>query len=365
MEKTTSVAQEKLTEIRKLIEERGVRIFFLLEDLPIAMCVTDQNGYFDTVNEHYCRVYGYTSDELLGQHFTVVVPEAKREILHKLHDEFIQKKYELQGQWDVQGKDQRLIKILVGAAYVEDSDGNPYKVTFLVEMINDGELETSLDKVIRILLQDDRTFLSNDLFFVRLNVSGELDIINLLGLSEEVPEQYSSMQIPNDFDEQALSVIDILNGLLKMEKRIFVLERKHLDLARMIQKILSDLSGLFKEKHVRCSTFFDHAQADPWHSLPFDGDKIYLELMFQNIFLFIANSSVQGSEMNVKSRLEAGLISLEIEHTYAPEKPLDNKALERLRHLSFLVIREHQGDVTIANTREGSRKVTLILHQPA
>jgi PAS domain S-box-containing protein len=364
MKKTVSGAHQKLDEIRILIEEQGDRIFSILELLPVAMCVTDQYGNFFAVNEQYCRVYGYATDELVGQHFTKVVPEAKREILQKLHDEFIKQKKELQGQWDVEGKDKRLIKILVSAAYVQDHDGKPYKVTFLVEMIKQKDMDKGLDKTIALLAQDDEVLMDTNLFY-KLDISGELDVKDLLGLSGEAPKKYSQQQLPKNFDQQALSVIDIYNGLMEMERRIFVLERKRLDLGNMIQNILSDLSDLYEEKNIRCATFFDHAHTDPWQSLPFDGDKIYLELMFQTMFFYIASSSVQGSELRIHVRLSSALISIEIEHTYGSEKSIDQKALKRLKHLSFLVVREHRGDVTFSNTREGHRKVTLVLPQSA
>lgn len=364
MGKTVSVAQQKLDEIRRLIEEQGDRIFSILELLPVAMCVTDQYGNFFAVNEQYCRVYGYASDELVGQHFTKVVPEAKREILQKLHDEFIKQKKELQGQWDVEGKDKRLIKILVSAAYVQDHDGKPYKVTFLVEMIKQKDMDKGLDKTIALLAQDHAAPMDTNLFY-KLDISGELDVKDLLGLSGEVPKKYSQQQLPKNFDQQALSVIDIYNGLMEMERRIFVLERKRLDLGKMIRDILSDLRDLYEEKDIRCTTFFAHSQTDPWRSLPFDGDKIYLELMFQTLFFYIANSSVKGSQMSLHTQLDPGLVIMEITYNYATERPVDHKALKRLHHLTFLITREHRGDVTFSNTPEGRRKVTLVLPRPA
>jgi len=54
------------------------RLRALIETAPVGVCVTDAGGAFTMVNAAYCALYGYTPAELLGQHFTLIVPAAQR-----------------------------------------------------------------------------------------------------------------------------------------------------------------------------------------------------------------------------------------------------------------------------------------------
>ncbi|WP_041595764.1 PAS domain S-box protein [Halanaerobium hydrogeniformans] len=62
----------------------------IVNAVPIGFCITNEKGIFETVNSHYSKIYGYSRDELIGKHFSIVTTEENRETLTKLHDEFIE-----------------------------------------------------------------------------------------------------------------------------------------------------------------------------------------------------------------------------------------------------------------------------------
>ncbi len=97
----------------------------------LAFCVTDAKGYFREVNDAYLELYGYTREELIGNHFTMVVPEAYRAMLRALHSDFIAGDDELPTQYTVQHKDGSLIEIVVEAVRVEDEDEGTSKLTII------------------------------------------------------------------------------------------------------------------------------------------------------------------------------------------------------------------------------------------
>lgn len=112
-------------------EERLRRI---IEKIPIGICITNEQYCFEYVNPAYCNTYKYTMDELLGQPFTMVVPEDYRPTAKELHDKFMQESQEIPNEWTVVAKGGEPRNILADAAAIIGEDGQPKKVTFVVDI---------------------------------------------------------------------------------------------------------------------------------------------------------------------------------------------------------------------------------------
>lgn len=62
-----------VTHQRKYQDEKRLRT--IIDTTPLGVCITDENGYFESVNPAYEKLYRYDKGELIGQHFTIVVPD--------------------------------------------------------------------------------------------------------------------------------------------------------------------------------------------------------------------------------------------------------------------------------------------------
>ncbi|MDR5899205.1 sensor domain-containing diguanylate cyclase [Halomonas vilamensis] len=113
---------------------------------PIGICITNAEGIFEMVNPAYCHFYGYEKEELIGEHFTLVVPKAHRAKLSQLHDTFIagEEAQELRQEWEVRCKNGEKRTIIAEAARVHGDDGAPRKVTFVVDITSRKRLEQQL-----------------------------------------------------------------------------------------------------------------------------------------------------------------------------------------------------------------------------
>lgn len=118
----------------------------VIKAAPLGICITNPQGYLEMVNPAYCDFYGYREEELLGQHFTIVVPEAHRATLSDLHDLFIngEEIQELRQEWEVRCKNGEVRTIIAEAARIEGDDGQPRKVTFIVDITQRKQLEERL-----------------------------------------------------------------------------------------------------------------------------------------------------------------------------------------------------------------------------
>ena len=128
----------------------------ILAHTPLGVCVTDAEGLFEQVNEAYCRLYGYAREELIGRHFTMVVPEEHRKFLSDLHDDFIANGTEIRGEWQVLDKLGRRKTIIADAARISQ-DGAFKKVTFVMDISEKKRQEQELQEKNRQLEDQART----------------------------------------------------------------------------------------------------------------------------------------------------------------------------------------------------------------
>lgn len=124
----------------------------ILDRTPLGVCVTDDKGFYEQVNDAYCKLYGYAREELLGKHFTLVVPLAYRADLSALHDAFIREGKEIRGEWDVVDKLGMSKTIMADAARIVMDDDRPRKVTFVMDITEKKLFEKQL-RVKNLLLE--------------------------------------------------------------------------------------------------------------------------------------------------------------------------------------------------------------------
>jgi len=74
---TAEVDQRKRTE--ETLRESEERYRAVVEDTPVLICRFLSDGKISYVNEAYCRCFGKTSEELIGQSFLSLIPEADRD----------------------------------------------------------------------------------------------------------------------------------------------------------------------------------------------------------------------------------------------------------------------------------------------
>lgn len=100
----------------------------------IAYCVTDSRGNFTDVSPGYARLLGYHPEDLVGRHFTVVVPPNYKELAAAQQQAFVGNgtRDDLYfNTFTIQGKDGGLISIRVDAVLVNTSEGTASKITIV------------------------------------------------------------------------------------------------------------------------------------------------------------------------------------------------------------------------------------------
>jgi PAS domain S-box-containing protein len=132
----------------------------IYETAKIGMCVTDENGYFVRVNNAYCDNYGYTEEELIGNVFTMVLPEDYRDDAQQIHDDFIAKRIvEMPKDWKVKTRASQIKEVHVTAGHMINTDGRAYKITTVTDVSERNAQFRSLQKSLK-----EREILEKEIF---------------------------------------------------------------------------------------------------------------------------------------------------------------------------------------------------------
>lgn len=142
-----------ITEVKSTAEalrNSQVSMQNIIDHTPLGVCITDEHGVFESVNKSYCAFYGYEEAELIGRHFTLVVPDEHKAALATLHDEFIAQGAEIRGEWEVMTKSGAKKAILADAAHIHDGFGRPKKVTFIMDITREKAFQDRLEEMTRL-----------------------------------------------------------------------------------------------------------------------------------------------------------------------------------------------------------------------
>lgn len=143
-----SVSLLETTELKQAMQMAQYRerlIQSVYDAASVGICVTDDEGHFVNVNRRYCEIYGFKDSDLIGRHFSVVLPEEAREAARKLHDDFIEKGTEPPAEWRVQHANGQHITAEVSARLLIQENGRRYKVTSVDNISEQRQLQKMLE----------------------------------------------------------------------------------------------------------------------------------------------------------------------------------------------------------------------------
>ncbi|MCV6636613.1 PAS domain S-box protein [Candidatus Albibeggiatoa sp. nov. NOAA] len=183
-----------------------------INEVPIGVCVTDENGYFIQVNATYCQIYGYTAEELLGQHFTIVVQPQQHDYANKLYAKCIEEgTRELPTEWRVMHKTGFLIDIEVSACIVQLPNGQRYKLTTINNISQRKQAERQREVV--------EEALKEQLQHNQAIIQSALDGFCMLDMDLQLQEVNPAFCQLVGYEKQALSQMSLLNLIVPDKKK--------------------------------------------------------------------------------------------------------------------------------------------------
>jgi diguanylate cyclase (GGDEF)-like protein/PAS domain S-box-containing protein len=118
----------------------------VLEALPIGVCLTDEAGYYRFMNDAYCAIYEYVREEMIGQHYSVIMPPDQVALASAQYERLLNGDTGIPVERKRQRKDGSIIYIEAANALVKDADGGKMVITAVREITERKQMEAELQK---------------------------------------------------------------------------------------------------------------------------------------------------------------------------------------------------------------------------
>lgn len=368
------------------LERSEKRLREIIETTPVGICITNEDGVFEYVNPPYCRLYQYRPEDLLGRHFTVVVPDADRSRLSNLHAEFMGRRWELRGEWRVQRKDGEALNILADAAYIVDIDGKPKKVTFVVDITDRKRAEEQLQqtvtrlhdeieerKRIEKMKREVERIIQHDL---RNPLNGILTATELLLRGELSKEQQELALLIQESGKKLHTMINSSMDIVRMEEGSYELKAQELNLIDVLSVCLSETVGLARKYGVKLLFEVNGAPVDWNDQFVIFGEEVYLEDLIVNLIRNAIEASETGDEVRVRATT-GDPYRIDIHNRAAVPEEIRDCFFERYStygkkngnglgtYIARLIARVHGGDVDYTtDERDGTHLVVALPRVP-
>lgn len=160
----------------------------ILDCVNAGVCMIDAKGKFVKVNAAFCSMCGYTQQELLGEHFSIILPEGVKKYAGNLHHEILHGLTdESDGEWQVADRQGCMKEVYASTKVLATDTGEKFTVVTVTDI---AERKGGVERLQKVL-QEKETFAKE----VHHEVKNSLNIISgLLFLQAEKvkdnPETY-------------------------------------------------------------------------------------------------------------------------------------------------------------------------------
>ncbi|WP_418319265.1 CHASE domain-containing protein [Piscinibacter sakaiensis] len=251
-ERTTALREEARERERAeaAMRESEQRFRNIFNNVPIGVVYTDLEGRLQHLNPHFCKLSGFSADELLRSDlFDLLHPEdveAERQSMKQLLDGEIAMH---RGHCRITRKDGETVWVQSSLTLLRDAEGQPRRLVGVMEDISDHlrliEAERAREQA-EAANQAKNEFLSRMSHELRTPLNAMLGFAQLLELDERYPLAAGQRPWVTQIQHAGWHLLDMINDVLdlsRIESGNIRLQLENLDLEALVEASVALIEG--------------------------------------------------------------------------------------------------------------------------
>jgi len=220
----------------------------------VGICLTNDQGIFVRVNQAFSDILGWSLDELVGHHFSLLFKPEFHQAARQLHQLFMR---DMAGvvpdEWVLKRKDLQKITLSVSNSLYTDDSGQKFVVSVLSDISEKKKTEEELldaKRAAELAAKAKTEFLSNMSHEIRTPMNAVIGLTELL-LQEKHSEKTSEYlkSIKYSADNLLVIINDILD-FSKIESGKITLEVIDFDIRKLVDELAKTISYKSDEKGI-------------------------------------------------------------------------------------------------------------------
>ena len=295
-------------------EQRFRNIF---DNVPIGLVFSDLESRPREVNPRFCRMLGYTPEELLGKREIDLTHADDRDEDLRLRQELVDGHLAMyRRRKRFLARDGHVIHVNVLVTLLRDAEGHPDRLLSVVEDITDQlkmrELELAREAA-EAASRAKNEFLSRMSHELRTPLNAMLGFTQLLDMDTQPslsPRQKNWAAQVQHAGWHLLEMINDILDLSRIESGAVKLELTHLDLQPLVTSALSMVSKQAEQRRVKLTQRLDPTASHVW------GDATRIRQVLTNLVSNAVKYNIEGGNVHVSSRrLDADTVEIVVTDT--------------------------------------------------
>ncbi len=285
------------------LKQKELRLQLLqqtIEQSPLSITITNQEGHIEYVNSAFSKITGYSRDEILGRPSSMLLEAGENnENYRRVFQNTIQSGQSWSGELLNKKKDETLFWNSIVLAPIFDKSRRIHHLVAISEDISEKKKMVEELKIAKEKAEEsDRLkslFLANMSHEIRTPLNGIIGFSNLICSGDAEPDKLGMYgTIIENSGRRLLSVIDDIIDISKIQANQLKIFRGKFDINDLIQELYVFYESQNYEK-IKSVSFSSHLCENKEHRLIFsDKNRLYqvLRNLIDNAFKFTDKGSI-------------------------------------------------------------------------
>ena len=251
-------------------KNKAEELSFIIHDAYESITSQSLEGIILSWNHGAENLYGYLSEEMVGNSVNIIIPEEKDEEINYIKNAIITETKIEHFQTIRKRKDGSLVDVSISASPIKNSSNKLIGISVVtLNITKEKEVDKAKTEFVSLASHQLRTPLSAINWYTEMLLDGDAGAIN-----DEQKKYLEEIAIGN---KRMVDLVDDLLNVSRLDMGTFVLETKSINILELLKSVLGEIKSQILEKKLSIEELYGQ-------DIPlFTADEKLMRMIFQNL----------------------------------------------------------------------------------